>query len=146
MYSFAMEAALEIPDQQEAEVARTALRQLHGVPRPEAKTVMVQASVMVPLAAFNLFLEILKQMANGNAVTIVPITAELTTQQAAEILNVSRPYVVKLLEENKLPHKKVGTHRRIAAADLFEYKKKSDAETRAAIAELARLGQEFEGY
>lgn len=118
---------------------------------PEARKVQVQADnetavVVVPLAAYKLFLEILAQMANGNAVTLMPVNAELTTQQAADLLNVSRPYVIKLLDENKLPYKKVGTHRRIAASDLFEYKRKSDEESRATLAELTRLAQELEGY
>jgi excisionase family DNA binding protein len=97
--------------------------------------------VTVPREAFELFLEILGQMANGNGVTIMPVHAELTTQQVADLLNVSRPYVVALLEAGKLPYRMVGTHRRVRVADLLEFKKKDDAEREAAIDELAAEAQ-----
>lgn len=86
-------------------------------------------------------------MANGDAITLIPIHAELTTQQAAEILSVSRPFVIKLLEERKLPFKMVGTHRRILFKDLQEYKKKIDEERLKTLDELAAQAQELKmGY
>lgn len=106
-----------------------------------------RVSVIIPGAAFDHFMELLGQMANGNAVTIVPLHAQLTTQEAADILNVSRPYLVALLTDGKLPYHKAGTHRRIKAADLFAYQQDLQARTKAAADELAQQAQELDlGY
>jgi excisionase family DNA binding protein len=93
--------------------------------------------VRLPHAAHQLLSHLLTEMANGNAVTLIPVHAELTTQEAAEFLNVSRPFVVKLLEEGHIPHHKVGTHRRIRFSDLRAFKEASDASRRDALDRLA---------
>jgi len=138
-----------IPTPQSAEQARAALRALQPVTtRTRARTVRLRAAatdkaptVEVPKDAFNLFLEILGQMANGNAVTLVPIHAELTTQQAADLLNVSRPHLIQLLKDRKIPFHLVGSHRRLRAEDVFRFKARVDEERQQILDDLAAEAQ-----
>jgi excisionase family DNA binding protein len=99
--------------------------------------------IVLPAAAVRLLGALLAELAKGNAVTLMPHHAELTTQEAAELLNVSRPFLVTLLESGQLPFHKVGTHRRVRFSDLMIYKCRRDAESEAALRELAALSQEL---
>ena len=97
------------------------------------------AEIVLAPALSQLLMELLRHVGSGDAVTLVPVSQMLTTQQAADILNVSRPYLVSLLERGEIEHHMVGRHRRIRAEHLFEYKKKRDSERAAALADLASL-------
>lgn len=143
--------ALKIPSAKDSEEARAAVRALSTFVRRRktARTIKIRPEsareelvVSVPTEAFELFLEVLTQMANGNAVSIVPVHAELTTQQAAEMLNVSRPFLVGLLDQGEIPYRMVGTHRRVRFADLIAYKEKDAEHRKAVLDELAAEAQE----
>ncbi len=85
----------------------------------------------------------LEPLASGEPVVVVPLEAELTTQQAADLLGISRPYLIRLLEEGKIPYRKVGTHRRIRARDLLAYKERSRREGERILKELTEEAQEL---
>lgn len=102
-----------------------------------------QDTVKLPAAAAALLLRILEEMARGNAVTIIPVHAELTTQEAADMLNISRPSLIQLLEEEKIEYRRVGTHRRIRFEALMRHKRQADEARRAALDELATYDQEL---
>ena len=98
--------------------------------------------IELPAEAVALLMDILTAMAAGRGVTIIAQNAELTTVQAAEILNVSRPFLIKLLNEKKIPHRKVGKHRRIRAEDIMAYKTAIDRKRAAILDQLAAESQQ----
>lgn len=95
----------------------------------------------IPATALQLLGEILTQMAQRKAVTLIPLDAELTTQEAANLLNVSRPYLIKLLESGEIPFRQIGRHRRIYFEDLIKYKEQIDRQRMEALDELAAQAQ-----
>ncbi|MFC9688307.1 helix-turn-helix domain-containing protein [Kribbella sp. NPDC056951] len=103
-------------------------------------------TLSVPRGAVELLARVLAHMAAGQAVSVVPDHAELTTQQAADMLNVSRPFLIGLLDEGKIQYRKVGTHRRVRVDSLLKYKRQGDQDRRAAADELTELTMEMGLY
>jgi excisionase family DNA binding protein len=96
-------------------------------------------------SAFKALMFVVRGMSAGMTMTLVPSGKQLTTQQAAELLHVSRPHLIKLLDKGEIPFEKVGTHRRLRIEDLLDYRERRRAERREQLDELSRLSQEFEG-
>lgn len=97
----------------------------------------------LPKAVGDMLYHLLTEMAQGNAVTLIPVHAELTTQEAADYLNVSRPYLIRLLREGKIPFHMVGTHRRIKFSDLDAFQKEAEEKRKRAMEELAAQSQKL---
>jgi excisionase family DNA binding protein len=146
-----------VPTEEEAILARSSSQRLttYLQDRSPQRTIRImkdsglgeEEAITIPASAFDLLIEVLTQMAQGNAVMIVPLHAELTTQEAADILNVSRPYFVELLEAGKIPFRKVGTRRRVLYEDVLNYKKGIDSQRMKVLEELAAQAQELNmGY
>lgn len=144
-----------LPLRREVEAAAHGQQALAAYLATRAKTQRIQIfdeknrahQVELPTSALRLLLDILAELAEGNAVRVVPIHAELTTQEAADMLNVSRPHLVKLLEEGALPFHRTGKHRRIRFADLMDYRAQRIEASEQAMTELAQQAQELRlGY
>lgn len=137
------------PSPQEAKLAEESCRQLaaYGADELRVKISKSGETVVLPAAAMRLLIDLLAAMAEGNAVTLIPIHAELTTQQAADLLGVSRPFLIKQLEDSKIPFRRVGTHRRVMFTDIMKYKQDLDENRLQVLSELAEQAQGLDmGY
>lgn len=147
-----MNALLEKPDtvvptEKDAELATEFSRRLAMAHGDDLHIEIDGERVPLPRAARRLIEILLVEMSQGHAVTIFPIHAELTTQEAAEYLNVSRPYLVGLLESGKIPFHKVGTHRRVKFADVKAYQEAAAKQREDALHELTKQAQDLKmGY
>ena len=148
----APEQQQSLPDPEAVALARTSATELSRLlkERPDTDRARVRlddSDLVLPRQAVALLRDLLAEMAQGNAVTILPTHAEVTTQEAANMLNVSRPHLVKLLKEGALPFSRVGTHRRIRLQDLLAYKRQQEEASEAALQELADQAQDLDmGY
>jgi len=146
--------ALDLPDARESELAQRGQQELAAFLSTKFETQRIAIvgddnqthTIELPARALSMLRDILGELAAGNAVQVVPIHAELTTQEAANMLNVSRPHMVKLLEDGKLPFHKTGRHRRVLFADLMEYKQKREHESLEAMQALADQAQDTGMY
>ncbi|MFL7020110.1 excisionase family DNA-binding protein [Vibrio cyclitrophicus] len=103
--------------------------------------------ITIPVSALNMMIEVLTQLGQGNSVSITPILTELTTQEGADMLNMSRPTFIKLLDSGDIPFSRTGNRRKVAYADLMEYKHRLEENRLTALAELSALDQEMDmGY
>ena len=140
---------VHLPTAQEAEEAKITSRALSKYVHNERLHLKIASNnnesedLILPGYAINLLLTMLTEMSKGNAITVMPIHAELSTQETAELLNISRPHLVDLLEQGNIPFRKVGTHRRILANDVFDYKQRIDEARFKALDDLAAQAQEL---
>lgn len=112
-----------------------------------AENIADSPQLKLPPKVLRLFADLLGAFAQGKSVAIMPKELDVTTQEAAMFLNVSRPYLVRLLDEGKIPFHKVGTHRRIRFEDIVEYKEARRQSSKKALQELADQAQELDmGY
>lgn len=147
--------AIQTPTRKDQKIARDnleALERLTQKHKSKSKPIEIEITgekthIKIPPNALGFLNTIFEHMAKGKAISIIPYDTEISTQQAAEMLNVSRPHVVKLLEKGEIPFKKVGTHRRIKLKDLQRYKERSEKEREKHLAELVKQAQELNmGY
>lgn len=133
-----------IPTREDAELAMRASQVLAPKAEAELKIKLDDGTELtLPKAATRLLHHVLTQMSLGNAVTLIPIHAELTTQEAADYLNVSRPFLIKLLEMNRIPFHMVGTHRRVKFIELEAFRRTAEQERLAAMEELTDQAREL---
>ncbi len=137
------------PTENEVRLASEAARALAGALTPTGLPFSVckngdKTEVALPPALGQLVLDVLTHVARGEMITLIPYGAELTTKEAADLLNVSRPFLVKLLDQGEIGFHKVGSHRRIRSEDILAYKAERDLERKRTLKELQKLGQEFD--
>lgn len=118
----------------------------YGIEKVDIEIEGTNDKLVLPLSAVKLLTEILKNISEGRMISILPVAAELTTQKAAEILGCSRPFVIKLLEENRIPFTKIGKHRRIMVEDVMKYKAHLKAEQKQILIEMMSDDEEARLY
>jgi len=140
------------PPEQRAQVVALS-KALEGMVQPRARKAPEcrlvgpgGKAIPLPESVFFMLERVVEVMARGDSITLVPVGREVTTQQAADILNVSRQYFVRLLEGERIPYRKTGKHRRLKIEDVLAFKDKRDRDRRAGLRELSQTTQELGGY
>lgn len=144
-----MEKSPFVASDEEAVIAREAVSQLRAIAeaKQDVRLRVIESPAVVapiPARALGLIVDVLSYMAEQTAVSFIPHECELTTKQAADLLNVSRPHFVGLLKNQHIPFRKIGSHRRVKAADVLAYRERQGAVHRDAVEEMARLSQALE--
>lgn len=150
-----MNVATKLPCAEEIALAKLGSQELSAIVETNGEAQRINVidksgkahEVTIPASALNLMIEILTQLGQGNSVSITPIHAELTTQEGADMLNMSRPTFIKLLDLQEIPFSRTGNRRKVAFADLMEYKARLEDHRLASLTELSALDQEMNmGY
>jgi excisionase family DNA binding protein len=145
----------QLPSAEESALAKICSRELSAILESGAdtQTLLVtdlsseQHQVQVPSSALRLLVDILTELGEGNTVKLIPVHAELTTQEAADMLNVSRPTFIKLLDEVTIPYTRTGNRRKIKLADVKAYKDNLEKQRLTTLEELSELDQDLSlGY
>jgi excisionase family DNA binding protein len=141
---------LHLPSEEEVNAAKELSRPLSKYADKERVRVSIKGEddgvadeMVIPGQFVQIMLRVFSEMSKGNAINILPVHYELSTQEAANLLNVSRPYLVKLLENGDIPFHKVGVHRRVKFEDVMKYKSDIDGKRYEALSELAALSQDM---
>ena len=144
---------VRLPTQMEVEEAKVFSRTLSKFASTDRAQLSIKGAngeaddIILPGHVLQILLDVLSEMSKGNAISLIPHHQEISTQEAANLLNVSRPFLVGLLENGEIPFRKVGAHRRVKLTDVLEYKDQSDAKRLQALNELTALSQvEGMGY
>ena len=139
---------VRLPTQMEVEEAKVFSRTLSKFASTDRAQLSIKGAngeaddIILPGHVLQILLDVLAEMSKGNAISLIPHHQEISTQEAAKLLNVSRPFLVGLLENGEIPFRKVGAHRRVKLTDVLEYKDQSDAKRLQALNELTTLSQE----
>lgn len=141
--------AVKLPTKKDIELAKNSSRTLAKYAGKGCVRMKIQSDdnppedVVLPGEVLNVLINIMAEISRGNAFSIIPVHAELSTQEAAAILNVSRPFLISLLEDEKIPYRQVGSHRRILAEDVLAYKSMVDRKRKKTLSKLTELSQEL---
>jgi len=144
-----------LPSPEEMVLAKMSSQELSAIVKTTGNSQQLQVlgkdgkshQIEIPSSALKLLVEVLTQLGQGNSVNIIPVHAELTTQEAADMLNMSRPTFIKLLDNKEIPYSRKGNRRKVAFVDVMEYKNTQDSKRLEVLDELSTLDQELDmGY